>query len=55
MEGSSESMISLVLEEVLGDAKNYYLFEENINKVGVNEIRELAKNSEYSCFKLLPK
>lgn len=54
VEGSEESAINLIMEEILNDAEKYYLFEKNINKVTLDEIKALAKNSKYSYSVLSP-
>lgn len=53
-EGSEDSVVNLVLEDVFGDAKNFYLFEENVKKVTLEDIKEIARDSNYSSFVLSP-
>ena len=53
-EGSSETAVNLILEEASGDAEDYYNYEKNINEVTLNNIKELAKISEYASFSLEP-
>lgn len=53
-EGSEECVVNLIMEEILGDAEKYYLFEKNIKKVSLEEVRALAKNSKFSYSVLSP-
>lgn len=53
-EGSDEVAVSLIMEEISGDAYEYYKFEDEINSVTLEDIKELAKISEYSVFSLGP-
>jgi predicted Zn-dependent peptidase len=53
-EGSSETAVNLILEEVAGDSKDYYDYEKKINSVTLNDIKKLAAISEYSLFSLGP-
>lgn len=53
-EGSEECTVNLVMEEILDKAENYYQFEKNIQKVGLEEVRNLAKNSKFSYSVLSP-
>ena len=53
-EGSEECTINLVMEEVLDKAENYYQFEKNIQKVGLEEVRNLARSSKFSYSVLSP-
>ncbi len=47
-EVSENVALELVLGEIHGDAKEYYHYEQNIRKVSLKEIQNLAKNSVYS-------
>ena len=53
-EGSNDTAVSLVMEEISGKAEDYYDYEKNINAVTLEEVRELAKIKEYSIFSLGP-
>ncbi|MCH7850639.1 MAG: insulinase family protein [Nanoarchaeota archaeon] len=53
-EGSSEVAVGLVLEEINGDANNYYNFEKNINEVTLDQVKELSKKVDHSIFTLGP-
>jgi len=54
MEGSNETAINLIMEEISGDANDYYDYEKKINAVGLSDIKNLAKISEYASFSLGP-
>ncbi|MFH1451563.1 MAG: pitrilysin family protein [archaeon] len=53
-ESSDVVAVSLILEEVSGDAKDYYDYEKKINSVTLDDIKELAKISEFASFSLGP-
>jgi len=53
-EGSNETAINLIMEELMGDAKEYYNYDKNINAVTLDDIKKLAKISEYASFSLVP-
>ncbi|MBT3642543.1 insulinase family protein [archaeon] len=53
-ESSSDVAVSLIMEEISGDAKDYYLFEDKINSVTLTEVRELSEKTEHSLFSLGP-
>jgi len=53
-EGSEECVVNLVMEEILDKAEKYYQFEKNIQKVSLEEVRVLAKNSKFSYSVLSP-
>lgn len=57
LEESEDEMVNLLLEELNGDAENFYNFEKNINAVTLNEVKELAKKAseKYSFYVLEPK
>ncbi len=55
MEDSQEQLINLIISEYLGNAENFYNFEEKINKVTLEEVKELADIKNYSFFALVPK
>jgi predicted Zn-dependent peptidase len=54
MEGSNETAVNLIMEEVAGDANDYYDYEKKIKAVGLGDIKKLAKISEYASFSLGP-
>lgn len=53
-EGSEESAVNLVVEEILGDAKNYYSFEKKFRNVSIKDIKSLADSCKYSYAVLSP-
>jgi len=53
-EGSNETAVNLILEEISGDAKDYYDFEKKIKGVKLEDIKRLAMISEYASFSLGP-
>ena len=53
-ERSESVMMGLLQEEIAGNAKDYYNYEEKINAVKIEEIRKLAKLKSYSFFGLVP-
>jgi len=53
-EGSSEVAVGLILEEINGNAEDYYKFEENINSVNLEEVKNLSKKTTHSIFSLGP-
>ena len=53
-EGSSETTVNLIMEEIRGDAESYYDYEEKINAISLDDIKKLAKLVEYSSFSLGP-
>jgi len=53
-EGSSETALNLILQEVAGDAKNYYDYEKNIKNVSLEDIKRLANIKDHSSFILSP-
>jgi predicted Zn-dependent peptidase len=53
-EKSDSTMMDLLSEEMGGDALNYYKYEENINKVKLNEVKQLSKLKGYSFVALVP-
>ncbi len=54
-EGSSETALNLVMEEIVGDAEDYYNYDAKISDVTLEDIRKLAGIIEYSSFSLGPK
>jgi predicted Zn-dependent peptidase len=53
-ECSNETAVNLVMEEIAGDAEDYYKYEEKINSVSLEDIKDLAKVVEFSSFSLRP-
>lgn len=53
-EGSGAESINLITEELFGDANNFFKFEDKINSVKIEDIRALAKNSEFASLVLNP-
>lgn len=53
-EGSVETAINLIMKEIVDDAENYYKFEEKVNEVSLEDIRELAGKTEFASFSLGP-
>ncbi len=49
-EDSANAAASLILEEIAGDAEDYYEYEKKINEVSLEDVRELAKRIDYSSF-----
>jgi len=53
-ERCDSAMTELLLEEIGGDAENYYKYEENINKVKLKEVQDISKLKGYSFVALVP-
>ena len=53
-EGSSETALNLLSEEIAGKAEEYYKYEEKIKNVTLEEIKEITKNEECTTFILGP-
>ena len=47
-------MMDLIVEEIGGNAKNYYIYEEEIEKVKLEDVRNLSKLKGYSFVALVP-
>jgi predicted Zn-dependent peptidase len=54
MEDSQSQMVSLLFNEINGNASTFYEFEKNIAKVKLKEVKDLAKIKSYSFFALIP-
>ena len=54
MEDSQEQLSNLLFYEIDGNAKNFYDFEKNIDKVKIEDVKELANLKDYSFFALVP-
>lgn len=53
-EKSDSTMFDLLQEELGGDASNYYKYEEEVNKVNLDEVRKLSSLKGYSFVALVP-
>ena len=53
-EGSNETAVNLIMEEIAGDAKDYYDYEKKIGSVTLNDIKRMASIGEYASFSLEP-
>jgi len=53
-EESVTQMMNLLSEEINGNAKSFYVFEDEIRKVKLEDVKLLAKNLKYSLFVLMP-
>jgi predicted Zn-dependent peptidase len=56
MEDSQSQMINLLVNELDGNAKDFYDFEKKISKIKLEEVKDLAKKAlkKHSFFELLP-
>jgi predicted Zn-dependent peptidase len=57
MEDSQIQMVSLLISEIQGNAKNFYDFEKKISQVKLENVKKIAFNvkKDYSFFALIPK
>jgi len=53
-EGSNETAVNLIMEELSGDAEDYYDYEAKINAVTLDDIKKLASIGEFASFSLGP-
>ncbi|MCK4649737.1 insulinase family protein [Candidatus Pacearchaeota archaeon] len=53
-EGSSETAVNLIMEEIAGDAREYYDYEDRIGEVTLEDIKKLAGKTEFASFSLGP-
>ena len=53
-EKCDSTMIELLQEELAGDAKNYYNYENKINSVNLSDVRSLSKLKGHSFVSLVP-
>ena len=53
-EDSINTMNSLMMEEIGGDAKEYYNYNNRINSVKLEDVRSLARLKNFSTFSLVP-
>jgi len=54
MEDSQIQLISLLLNEIDGDAREFYEFEKRIKAVKLKDVKKMAKLKNYSFFALVP-
>ena len=54
LEGSSDTALNLILEEVSGRAEDFYEYAKNVKKVSLADIKKLAGKADYSSFVLSP-
>jgi len=54
MEDSQSQMVNLLMNEIDGNAEEFYEFEKNIRSVELRDVRDLAKIKNYSFFALIP-
>ena len=54
MEKADATMIDLLQEELGGNAENYYKYEEEINKVKIQDVKDLSNLKGYSFVSLVP-
>jgi predicted Zn-dependent peptidase len=54
MEDSQMQLINLLLNEIDGDAREFYEFEKRIKAVKLNDVKKMAKIKDYSFFALVP-
>jgi predicted Zn-dependent peptidase len=52
VEGSNDAAVNLLLEEIMGDAEEYYKYEGRITGVSLSDIKKLAGISKHSSFVL---
>ena len=54
-EDCARTALNLILEEISGDAKDYYAYEKNINAVTLKDVKEfVSKIKDYSYYALTP-
>lgn len=53
-EESQGQMLDLLFNELWGDAKNSYKYEEEIKKVSIDDVKKLAEFNQYSFIALVP-
>ena len=54
MEDSQTQLINLLINEIDGDAREFYEFEKNINAVKLNDVKNMARIKKYSFLALVP-
>ena len=53
-EGSNETAVNLIMEEIKGNAEDYYNYKKNIEKVNLDDIQKLASITEFASFSVGP-
>jgi len=53
-EGSIETAVNLIMEEISRDAEKYYDYEKGINEVTLEDIKRLASKTKFASFSLGP-
>ena len=53
-EGSNGTAIGLLLEEISGDANDYYSYDKKIDSVTLEDIKKIASISNFASFSLGP-
>ena len=53
-ESSEQVMLDLITEENAGNAKEYYNYEQRIQDVKLEEVKELSKLKDYSFIVVMP-
>ena len=53
-EDSSSAALNLILDEIQGNAEEYYKYEDKINSVSLDDIKKLAKRTKFASFILSP-
>jgi len=54
MEDSQAQLVNLLMDEIDGNAQEFYNYEKNIRSVKLKDVKELAKIKNYSFFALVP-
>ena len=54
LEGSNETAVNLILEEISGNADNFYKYAREVNKISLEDIKKLAEKTDYASFVLSP-
>jgi len=54
MEDSQLQLINLLINEIDGNAREFYDFEKNINAVKLSDVKKMAKIKKYSFLALVP-
>jgi predicted Zn-dependent peptidase len=54
MEDSQLQLINLLINEIDGNAREFYDFEKNINAVKLVDVKKMAKIKKYSFLALVP-
>ncbi len=54
-EESDKVALNLIIEELAGNAENYYKYEDYVNNIKLEDVRNLAKIKGYSFVAVMPK